>query len=214
MKVMYNLILLLLPILKTSCGFGHERFSLSNPICVVGFLLIFGGLLSCNGLKEQLSPADQVFKVKNLNQLATLEASVVKILSASDNETWYKMGNRKVLFSCEGSVKAGVDLSKLKKENIRVENMNVEILLPPAEVFMLKIDPNRIEEVYSDVGFLRGDFTNSEKETIFQMGQKKIEESLPDLGILKQAEINASVFLTGYIKALGFKSVQIKFSSI
>jgi hypothetical protein len=185
-----------------------------NVVFCVGFLSIFSLLVSCNGLNEQLSPADKVFKVKNLNQLATLEASVVKILSASDDDTWYKMGSRKVLFSCEGTVKAGVDLGKLKRENIRVENMSVEIILPPAEVFMLKINPNRIKEVYSDVGILRGDFTNSEKETIFQMGQKKIEESLPDLGILKQAEINASVFLTAYIKALGFKSVQIKFSSI
>ena len=170
------------------------------------FFLLF---TACTGLRQEDNPAERVFKIRNLNQLATLEADIVKVLSASDDATWFKLGSRKSLFSCEAKIKAGIDLSKLKEADIRIENNNVTMSIPSAEVFILKINPGAIKEVYTDVGILRSDFSTAEKELIFQMGQKKVEESIPELGILKQAEQNAVVFLTAYLKAAGFKQIQI-----
>jgi hypothetical protein len=45
------------------------------------------------------------------------------------------------------------------------------------------------------------------------MGQKKIEQSIPELGILKQAEQNATLFLTAYLKTAGFKNIQINYTA-
>lgn len=176
------------------------------------FLLVF---VSCNGFQQEVNPVDRIYTIKNLNQLATLEADIVKILSASDEATWFKLGNRKILFSCEGKIKAGIDLNKLQKENIRVDVQSkmVELSLPPAEVFLLKINPGAIREVYSEIGITRSDFSTAEKEDIFKMGQKKIEQSIPELGILKQAEQNATLFLTAYLRTAGFKNIQINYTA-
>lgn len=48
--------------------------------------------MSCNKKEKQLQ---QVMALQQMNDLATVEYVVTKIIKANDNKTWYKIGDRK-----------------------------------------------------------------------------------------------------------------------
>jgi hypothetical protein len=166
---------------------------------------------ACNNPLPEISPVEKVIKIKNLNQLGTVEYKVSKIISGTDDLSWYKVGSRKILFSCEAIIKAGIDFSKLKKEDISVDDKFVSLKLPKAEIIYVKIDHNQIKEAYKETGFFRSDFTNKEKDELLTLGEKSINEAIPDMGILATAENNAKMFLKSYLKASGFKDVNVEF---
>jgi hypothetical protein len=176
--------------------------------------IVFGllpALQSCNQPRKQENPLDQVIKIKDLNQLGTVEYKVSKIISGTDDLTWYKVGNRKILFSCEAIVKAGIDFSKLKKEDIQISDKTVSLKMPKAEIIYVKIDHNNIKEEFKETGFFRDEFTNSEKEALLRLGEESINKALPDMGILKEAEKNATLFINSFLRSAGFTDVTIDF---
>jgi hypothetical protein len=169
------------------------------------------GLQSCNKPSKEIEPLDKVIKIKDLNQLGTVEYKVSKVISGTDDLTWYKIGNRKILFSCEATIKAGIDFSKLKKEDIQVTDKTVSLKMPKAEIIYVKIDHNNIKEEYKETGFFRSDFSNSEKDALLRLGEESINKALPDIGILKEAEKNATLFLKSFLRSSGFTEVTIDF---
>ena len=168
-------------------------------------------LIAC-APKEEESPIDRVRKIKEMAELGTTEYTVTKIVAASDDQTWYKFGNRKVLFSCEARIKAGIDLSTLKDEDITIEGRSVSVVLPKAKVIYLNMEPSMIKEVYSEVSFTRTGFTNQEKEAILAQGERAIEAAIPDMGILKSAEDNAAALVRAFLSMKDFDKVQVTFN--
>ena len=190
----------------------NNKIIYKKTISVWGyFAILIMFLVSCNKPMEEENPVEKVIKIKDLNQLGTVEFKVSKIISSDDDLTWYKIGNRKILFSCEAVIKAGIDFSKLKKEDISIDNKLVSLKLPKAEIIYIKIDHNNIKEEYKEIDWQRSQFTNKEKDEILVLGEKSIKEAIPSMGILTAAESNAKLFLSSYLKASGFKDVSIQF---
>jgi hypothetical protein len=190
----------------------NNRVFYKSPIpilcCITTLFLFFG---ACNKPLEKENPVDKVLKIKELSQLGTVEFKVSKIISGTDDLSWYKVGGRKILFSCEALIKAGIDFSKLKKEDISIENKLVSLKLPKAEIIYIKIDHNTIKEEYKETGMFRSEFSNKEKDELLVLGEKSINEALPNMGIIVSAESNAKLFLNSYLKASGFKDVSVEF---
>lgn len=179
---------------------------------ILGYIaILFLFIVSCNKQQVEENPVEKVLKIKDLNQLGAVEFKVSKIISGTDDLSWYKVGGRKILFSCEAIIKAGIDFSKLKKEDISVENKLVSLKLPKAEIIYIKIDHNKIKEVYKETGMFRTDFTNKEKDELLVLGEKSINEAIPNMGIIASAESNAKLFLNSFLKASGFKDVNVEF---
>ncbi len=53
-----------------------------------------------------------------MSELASVEYVVTRIIKASDNKTWFKLGERKILISCQATLTAGIDLSKITEKDI------------------------------------------------------------------------------------------------
>lgn len=184
----------------------HSLYAMLTLACA---LLL--SLQSCNKPPAEQNPLDTIIKIKDLNQLGTVEYKVSKIISGTDDLTWYKIGNRKILFSCEATIKAGIDFSKLKEEDIRVKDKIVSLKMPKAEIIYVKIDHNNIKEEYKETGFFRDDFSNAEKDALLKLGEESINKALPDMGILKEAEKNATLFIKSFLRSSGFNDVTIDF---
>lgn len=179
-----------------------------GPVMVLIFLCT---AMACNKPVVEENPVDKVIKIKDLNQLGTVEFKVSKIISGTDDLSWYKVGGRKILFSCEAVIKAGIDFSRLKKEDISIENKLVSLKLPRAEIIYIKIDHNKIKEEYKETGIFRSEFTTREKDELLVLGEQSIKKAIPDMGIISSAESNARMFLSSYLKASGFKDVSVEF---
>lgn len=183
-----------------------DKFKKMKQFIVV-LLMVTIGFSAC---KEKRIPIeDQILKIKEMSQLGTVEYTVTKVISASDNQTWFKVGDRKILFSCEGTIKAGIDLSSLSAKDIQTDGDKVTLTLPHAKLIYLNIEPNSIKEVYSSVSILRSSFDVEEKNGLLVQGQKNIEKSVDSIGILQDAEKNAKHLIEAWLSPLNLSNINI-----
>ena len=165
-------------------------------------------LLSCNSTRER---TDKVLALREMSDLATVEYSVTKIIKASDDQTWYKIGDRKILMSCRATLRAGIDLSGLDASAIRIDGDEVTVTLPRARLVSVNLRPEDIKVEYQEVGLLRSDFTAAERDALMARGEAQIRAGVPELGILNTAESNAGLFVGNFLRQLGFRKVNIRF---
>ncbi|MDR2684955.1 MAG: DUF4230 domain-containing protein [Prevotellaceae bacterium] len=156
----------------------------------------------------------QVIKLAKLPELGTVEYMVSKIVRASDDATWYKFGDRKILFSCRASLKAGIDLSELSQDSVTVNygQKSIALVLPKPKILSFNMKPDDIELVYEKTAITRFAFSATERDMIMTQGEKDIKESIPKMGILADAEKNAKLFLEAFLSQAGFSIIDIKFS--
>ncbi len=177
----------------------------------ISFLIIL--LVGCSN-KNDLKNRKEIFAFKEMSDVATVEYTLSKVVKANDNRNWYKLGNRKIVMSVVAYAKAGIDLSKVTNDKIIVNSNSVSVVLPHAKLINLNIPPEEIKEETTDVGTLRWQYTNEEKNSLLIQAEQSIRESIDSLGIIKKAEENATSFISNFIKRLGYNDVSITFDSI
>lgn len=175
--------------------------------------ICFFALFSCKQDISHKQMEEQVGKITSLTELGTVEYVVTKIVKANDNATWYKFGDRKILFSCKAILKAGIDLSKLEDSDIQVntEEKTITITLPNAELLSVNLKPENIKLIYEKTSITRSSFSNKERDAVLAQGEADILKSVPDMGIFDDAENNAKLFLEAFFKQAGFTNVNIEF---
>jgi Protein of unknown function (DUF4230) len=174
------------------------------------YLFLFLCLLSCAAEK---APVTKVFSLKEMGELATVEYVFTKVVSANDEATWYKYGDRKIIFSVTAYAKAGIDLQNISEDKIVIDGDAVIITLPHAKLLSLNIPPDEMKQEASVTDGFRSEFTNEEKSQLLKQGEKSINATVTKSGLLKQAEDNSVLFLTNYLKQIGFKKVTLNFET-
>ena len=162
-------------------------------------------------LEQKLS--ENLSQMTDVAELGTVEYTVTKIVKASDDASWYKVGNRKILFDCTAYLKAGIDMSKFDGTKVQVneEKKSVVLTLPQAELLAFNMPPEKAKLVYENVSTFRSNFTAADRNHLLQLGEKNIREDVPNFGILKDAEKNASDFFKVMLGQLGFETITVKF---
>lgn len=173
---------------------------------------IFGLFILCS-CSQKKKAVDAVLQLKELSELATVEYTISKIIKASDDQTWYKLGDRKILMSCQASVKAGIDLSQIKAENIFINGNEIILELPKASILSINIKPENIRTEYQEVGLFRSDFSAAERNQLMVQGETQIRNSIESTGILRTAESNATLFIGQFLRQLGYSKVDIRFGN-
>ena len=175
-------------------------------ITSVFFLILLAG---CKSKTENRPNA--LMMVKETGQLLTAEYTLTKIIKANDNKTWYKVGNRKILMSCEAQVRAGVNLQNITVKNISVYADTISLVLPPSQFFSLNIPPEKIKVQYQEVDVLRDPFSAAEREGLLAQAEAQIRQVVDSLGILKTAEENATLYLQNLLQSAGYNKVHIQY---
>ena len=168
-------------------------------------------LQECSNKTEQ---KQKVLVIRDMNDLATVQYVVTKIIKASDDKDWFKIGTRKILMSCKATLTAGIDLSKITEKNIDIQNKTIDLNLPHATLLSLDIKPEDLKTVYEDVSPLRSSFTSAERDALAAQGEASIRRSADTLGILQAAEINANFILTNFLRRLGYEKINIHYEPV
>ena len=155
----------------------------------------------------------QVLGLQKMSDLATAEYVVTKIIKASDDKTWYKFGDRKILMTCKASLAAGIDLSKISEKDIQIDGQNITMILPHAKLLYVNIRPEDIKTAYQDLSVFRDNFSSQEKNELAAQAEKQITASADSLGIFVTAETNATIFINNFLKKEGFQNIRINFSN-
>jgi len=155
----------------------------------------------------------EILALREMNELVTVEYVVNKIIKASDNNTWYKIGDRKILMTCEATLKAGIDFSAINANHIQLNEKEVTLTLPHATLFSINIKPEDIKVAYEEIGTFRDNFSTQERDLLAAQAQRQIEGSADALGILQTAETNASLFVSQFLRSMGYEKVIVEFEN-
>ena len=178
-------------------------------------------LLGCESTPQ---PEAQVYDIREIGTLSTTEYTVTKVVKLDDQHglweiwekwddirSWTKFGDRKILISCRAKIKAGVDLKKIRKEDIHVNGNSIAIVLPAAAVTEFTMEPKHIKTEVESVSWFRDHFTQKEKNDFLKQGETAIRRDLENSGIYSNAEYEAEVFITDFYKRQGFENVIVSF---
>lgn len=120
----------------------------------------------------------------------------------------------KLLYIARGEVRAGVDLSNLTRDNVRVRDRThtVQIHLPPPQILDSKIDVNRSNVYDYNRGFLSlGPDVAPQLQTLAQRQTlEKIVATACTEGLLEKANERAQLAVTQLLTTAGYEKVQVK----
>jgi len=172
-------------------------------------LLLFSA--SC-GKKVKDDDKPSILALRQMSDLATVEYTVTKVIKASDNKTWFKLGDRKILMTCEAQIKAGIDMSAIDKNSFKIAGKNIEVSLPQPKIISVSLPPEGIKTEYEEVGVFRDKFKTQERDELATQAEQAIKRSVDSLGILNQAKVNTSMFVTNFLKRLGYENININYN--
>lgn len=172
--------------------------------------MFFGLILFSACEEEKVIPKGEVFQIRDIGELSSTEYVFSKVLRIDDPAEWYKFGNRKILLSCKAKVKAGIDMTKIRKDDVQVNGGRINITLPKARITSFNMDPNSVRTEVVDVDGFRSDFTQADINKILQMGEKSIRGTLVKTGIYAEAEKNAISFVREFYQQLGYDEVNVE----
>ena len=152
-------------------------------------------------------PITIVHDVRSLARLETIQYTLEKVITAEtgQNELDFLFGDR-LLFVGHGVVIAGVDMSRLRPEDMWVEGQVLYVRLPPAEVFIATLDNEKSYVYDRETGLLTKGDVNLETSARTAAEQEILKAALED-DILSQAHRNAEDYLSRLLLGLGYAEV-------
>jgi hypothetical protein len=156
-----------------------------------------------------------VEKIQRLNLLETVVYSLDTVVESNESSAVFPdaLAGDRLLMIVHGQTIAGVDLSKLKPEDVQITEAagrrEVSLTLPPSEVFVTTVD-NQKSRVYTrDTGlFVKAD---PNLETITrQKAEAQLQQAALSDGVLDAASKNARATVVAMLEGLGFSKVEVK----
>lgn len=155
-----------------------------------------------------------VEKIQRLSRLETVVYSLDTVVEGSRSSQIFPdlLAGDRLLLVVHGQSIAGIDLSKLRPEDVRIQNRggsrSIHVTLPASELFATAID-NQHTRVYArSTGLLVPVDQNLETETRAK-AQQQLQKAALDDGILDTARKNARATVTTLLYGLGFQQVDV-----
>lgn len=154
-----------------------------------------------------------VERIQKLNRLETVVYSLDSVVEGAKTSPVFPdvLAADRILLVVHGQSIAGIDLAKLKPEDVRIDagdSRSIHLNLPASEIFVTTMD-NEHTRVYSrTTGLLVPVDQNLETETRAKAQEQLRTAALGD-GILDAARKNARATVTAMLYTLGFTKVDV-----
>lgn len=156
-------------------------------------------------------PVTIINQIRPLARLETIEYTVEKVITAEIGQTALKslFGDR-LLFVGHGYVIAGIDLGKLRSDDIKLEDGMLIVALPESEIFVATLDNDQSYVYDRETGLLTHGDINLETAARQEAEDQILKAAIED-GILDRARENAETYLRSLLISLGY--TQVNFTS-
>ncbi len=162
-------------------------------------------LPSRTGLHEE-DTATVVEQVQHLSDLVTVKYVMEKVVILNDVK-WY--GENRVLLLAHGTVKAGIDLSRLKPEDVAISGKKITLHLPWPQITDAYLDEQQTRVIDYSTGLFRApDPTLALATAARQNAVDDIRRAARMDGILKDAGDRARLELALFLHQAGFELVE------
>jgi Protein of unknown function (DUF4230) len=187
---------------------------------VLIILIIFGlstGIFHFNVMKTS-TESNQQLVLKKIEEVGNLELvkfnfndiveeSVVRKIFDIDNLA----PDSRVLVIINGEATACINLKEVTKDDIKLEDDNINLILPEPTICYTKINHDR-SKIY-DENFVARIFNPELIDKAYRDGEIKIKDEAISLGIIDQAKINAIKLLRALLKGITKKNIIIAFKT-
>jgi len=177
-------------------------------------LLIVIGFFAFRGRSNLFINTDRasvIKEMKELNRLETAQFTIEKVIDGGNLQgnpfSQFLFGDR-ILFIAHGEAVAGVDLSKLQDEDVRVDGRNVSMTLPSPELFSVRLDSEKSTVYDRQQGLLNRGGKDLESQ-VRQAAELSIKEAACSGGILQQANDSAQKQMQKLLQGLRFEGVLV-----
>jgi hypothetical protein len=188
-------------------------------VLVVAVIFIAGGVFGIK-LTRLLAPgsgaheentATVVEQVQTLSDLVTVKYVLEKVVILDSPPTsalgQFVEGNNRVLLLAHGIVKAGIDLKRLKPEDVLISDRKITLRLPPPQITDAYLDESQTQVIDWQRGFLRT-FDKDLEQTARQNAVDDISRAARTDGILNDARERAQLELALFLHQAGFETVE------
>ncbi len=188
-------------------------------VLVVAVIFIAGGVFGIK-LTRLLAPgsgaheentATVVEQVQTLSDLVTVKYVLEKVVILDSPPTsalgQFVEGNNRVLLLAHGIVKAGIDLKRLKPEDVLISGRKITLRLPPPQITDAYLDERQTQVIDWQRGFLRT-FDKDLEQTARQNAVDDISRAARTDGILNDAGERARLELALFLHQAGFGTVE------
>jgi hypothetical protein len=152
-------------------------------------------------------PVTIINEVQALARLETIRYSVEKVITAETNQgALAALFGDRLLFVAHGYVIAGIDMQKIKVEDLWLDGNILNVRLPAAEVLVNSLDNDKSYVYDRQTGlFTQGD--PSLETQARQVAEQEILKAAIEDGILENASANAQTYLRWFFETLGYKQM-------
>lgn len=198
-------------------------------ILILSFFILLA--VGCTNKKSTEEPAAKaidtipmlVTQVQQCSRLYTTEYHIHKIVTHDDkmklSGSFLKqdfsinlpLGDRRIAIPMDATLKAYIDLSSFSNKNIQRNGKELIVTLPDPKIVLTstKIDHKEVKQF---VALTRHNFTDAELTSYETQGRKQIIASIPQMGIIEQAQESAARQLVPIFTAMGYKESDITIS--
>ncbi len=154
-----------------------------------------------------------VEKIQKLNRLETVVYALDSVVEGDKTSPVFPdaLAADRILLVVHGQSIAGIDLAKLKPEDVRIDSgdpHSIHVSLPPSELFVTTLDNEHTRVYARTTGLLVPVDRDLESNTRAKAQQQLQAAALGD-GILDAARKNARATITTLLYGLGFTKVDV-----
>ncbi len=187
-------------VISGAVGVGLARYGANLP--VVGWL--FG-----EGQSQTTTSPVVVEDIQKLDRLDTVRMTQSVIVTKKTAGTEFRrfFTGEEVILVAVGDVEAGVDLSSLTEEGVRVEEKTVTLRMPEPEISSVALDEEQTRLYDRDQGLLRPRADETLVEEAREDAQGELLAAARQNDILSTAERNAEDTIRTFLTTLGYEEV-------
>ena len=170
-------------------------------------------LIAGRSTKFNTSVPAVVERIQSLNRLETVVYSLDSVVEGDRTSPVLPdiLAGDKILLVVHGQSIAGIDLAKLKPEDVRIDGpdqRSIRVNLPPSEIFVTTLDNGKTRVYARSTGLLVPADQNLESDTRTK-AQSQLQEAALSGGILDSARKNARATITALLFSFGFQHVEV-----
>ena len=162
--------------------------------------------------EETIDLSALVTRVRELSRLETTAMRVMHVSTVRQSRGVIpqSIAGDEITFLAVGDVVAGIDLSQLQRDDVRLDPDGTLVLsLPPSRVLMTRLDNRESRVINRTTGMLRRKDDHLESR-IRATAEASIQRIALNKGILKTAADNGERKLADFLMTVGFEKVRFE----
>jgi hypothetical protein len=156
------------------------------------------------------SEGSVIERIQKLQRMETVVFNMDKIVTGEKDNPMlpdFIAGDR-LMMIVHGQVVAGIDFTRLKSNDIKIQDKNIHVHLPPAQILITRLDNTRTKVYSRNTGILVRVDPNLESQVRQEAEGELLQEAALG-GILNNARDNARVTVTTLLLGLGFEKIEV-----